>query len=142
MECSGCETELICTNKKCGWKHPGKIRGRWLCKNCHMNAMSEMEFDEGDGRGDGQDAEECKIEKIVHVGFNRHTDTFEYSSNFYDIIAQNDESLKKKMEERFVDAQNHIVQRKQMTADGYENPAEEGVASISPIPVMRHMTDD
>ena len=92
LECSGCEAE-ICTNKRCGWKHP-TIRGRWLCKSCHMNAMSEVEFVDGDDGGGGQSEEECKIKKIVHVGFDRQSGTFEYSSNFYDIIAQNDKSLK------------------------------------------------
>ena len=95
LECSGCHTELICTNKRCGWKQ--KTRGRWLCKNCHMSALSEIDIDEGDDGGDGQSTEECKIKKIVHAGFDHQTGTFEVSSNFYDIITQNNESLKKKM---------------------------------------------
>ena len=75
-----------------------------------MNAMSEVEFVDGDDGGGGQSDEECKIKKIVHVGFDRQSGTFEFSSNFFDIIAQNNESLKKRMEERFDKAQNHIVQ--------------------------------
>ena len=44
-----------------------------------MNALSEMAPDEGDGRGDGQDEEECKIVKIAHAGFDRQSGTFECS---------------------------------------------------------------